>query len=179
MPGQTDKQTDPNGNETTPGGQDQQVTFEGWLGEQPEEVRGLIDGHIAGLKSALQDEREQRKALAKQLREATKKLEEGSEAREALEGLTANLEDASRRAEFYETVGNAGVTNLKLAWIVAREANLIDGQGNVNLSALKEQFPELFKPSTPPKGNAGSGVGQEGTPTKGMNSFIRRAAGRE
>lgn len=177
MPGEN---TTEGGGGTPPDGQ-QETTFEGWLREQTEEVQGLIGDHIQGLRSALQSEREQRREFERQLREATEQLEEGSEARQALESMTSDLEAANRRADFYEDAARpeVGCSNPRLAFVAAHEIDAFDRKGNPDWDAIKGQFPELFG-STAPPGNAGSGAGQQdGTPVGGMNSFIRRAAGRE
>jgi hypothetical protein len=169
------------------GGQDQQqgqgetLDFETWLGRQDDTVKGLIDGHTKGLKSALESERTQRKDFERQLREAAGKLEKGSEAEQRVTKLADDLGTATRRADFYEVASAAGCTNLKLAWLaVSQDADLMDSRGNVRMEALKQAFPELFKATQQPaaRGNAGSGAGQGGTPTASMNDFIRRAAGR-
>jgi len=160
------------------GGQDgDALTFDGWYGGLAEDVKGLLDGHVSGLKSALTDERNQRKELAKQLKEASGKLEQGSEARKSLDALTANLDEATSRADFYEAASVAGVKNLKLAYLAAKDGGLI-ANGRIDFEALKTAAPELFGAVRPPAGNAGSGAGQEGAPAKSMNGFIRAAAGR-
>jgi hypothetical protein len=153
------------------------LTFDSWYEKQDEAIRTLIDTHIIGLKTALTSEREQRKTFEAQLREAAKKAEKGSEMEAALTAMAEKAADAERQARFYEVAGAAGITNLRLAWIVAKEAGLIDRQGIVNMEALKSQFPELFRGPAAGKGNAGAGIGQTGGPKPDMNAFIRRSAG--
>ena len=157
-----------NENEGGPG-----LTFDTWLGSQPEDVRGLIDSHVSGLKNALGDERNQRKDLARKLKETSASMEAGSAARASLETMTANLDEASQRADFYAAAAAAGVRNLKLAYQAAKVDNLLD-----DLGGLKTVYPELFGAVRPPAGNAGAGAGQDGAPAKSMNNFIRTAAGR-
>ena len=156
------------------------VSFEAWLGQQDETVKGLITSHTTGLKSALDSERESRKGLERQLREAAAKAEKGSEAQAQLTKLADDLGTATKRADFYEVASAAGCSNLKLAWLaVQQDADLMDSRGTVRVEALKAAYPELFKTGTPaPKGHAGSGAGQGGAPQKDMNAFIRSAAGR-
>ncbi len=153
------------------------VTFDSWITSQDEQVKTLVNGHITGLKSALDSEREARKSFETQLRDAAKKAEKGSESEQRLTQMADQLAGAERQAKFYELANAAGVTNLRLAWIAAQEAKLIDGQGNVNIETMKGQFPELFKGPPAPKGNAGSGAGQVGSAAPNMNTFIRQAAG--
>lgn len=170
----------PNGETPEGGGANQaSLTFDGWLGSQADEVKTLITSHVAGLKSALDSERKQRNELTKSLKDATKDMEAGTKAREALEGLTSRMEEQEAQLAFYDTATAAGITNLKLAWIAAREADAIDKRGNVNLETLKQAYPELFKKPVPPPGNAGAGQGNGLPGKKDMNNFIRAAAGRQ
>jgi len=157
---------------------DQPVTFEAWLGNQDDAVKGLIDTHVSGLKSALDGERAQRKELANQLKTLSKDLEKGSQARDALESLTGKMEQFEQQLAAYDALSTAGVTNLKLAYIAAREAEAIRKDGTVNLETLKAQYPELFKKASPPPGDAGAGTGNGAPSSKNMNDFIRAAAGR-
>lgn len=156
------------------------ATWDAFLQQQSDEVRGLFDGHVSGLKSALASERDQHKNLAKELREATEKLDKDSDARKELEGLSGRLETAERRAAFYEDAAKPeiGCANAKLAWLAAQEIEAFDRRGNVNWDALKQEFPSLFQKGG--SGNAGSGTGGGGNPPGGvdMNSMIRRAAGK-
>ncbi len=153
--------------------QAQSLTFDAWQSSQPDDVRGLIDSHVSGLKNALTEERNQRKELSRKLKEASGQMEAGSAARASLETMTANLDEATQRADFYAAAAAAGVKNLKLAYIAAKTDNLLD-----DLGGLKTVYPEMFASSRPPAGNAGSGAGQDGAPSKSMNNFIRAAAGR-
>jgi hypothetical protein len=153
--------------------------FDAWLQEQPEEVKGLLDGHVKGLKNALQSERDEKRKLQNDLEKVAKGfLEEGSEARKAVEKISGDLDNANRRVEFYEDAIPQGCSNPKLAWLAAVEIAAIDGRGKVNWDALKEQFPELFKRTAPPPAHAGAGTGQ---PAQGfdMNRAIRGATGRQ
>ena len=185
MPNETEPTT---GQTTQAQGQDQgqgetPATFEAWLGAQDDAIKGLYQEHTKGLKSALQSEREARKAesakLSKELRDATKKLEEGSEARKALEDATARLEAAEARAAFYEEANKPEIhcSNARLAFIAAQESGAIDAKGRIAWESLKMQFPELFQMKVPP---ASAGAGTQAQPSKGagMNQFIRAASGR-
>lgn len=160
----------------TPG---EQMTFDGWLGEQPDDVKSLLDEHTSGLKTALQREREQRKELAGEVKALAKKADAGSEAREALDNLAAKLEAAERKANFYEAVAGQ-VSNPRLAWLAAESNGYVNDDGTVQMETLKAEFPELFKPTQKPvpPGNAGNGAGQGGAGQPDMNAYIRAAAGR-
>lgn len=154
-------------------------TFESWLGSQDETVKGLIDGHVKGLKSALESERTQRSDLARQLRDVTARAEKGSELEKALTEVSAQLEVTERRAAFYEEAGRPeiGCTNPRLAYLAAVEGDLIDKRGHIDWAALKASAPELFRRSAT-SGSADGGAGASKAPAADMNLFIRRAAGR-
>ena len=177
---QNNQQNDQQGNQGA-GGETPAATWETVLAALPEEQQGLYNQHVQGLRTALQSERDQHQDLARQLREATQRLEEGSETRQQLEQLTGQIEVANQRADFFEqaTQPEIGCSSPRLAWLAAQEVEAFDRRGNVNWAVLKEQFPELFGQATKkqPPGNAGSGTS---TPpaAQGMNAFIRRQAGR-
>jgi len=153
-------------------------SFESWLGSQGEDVRRLYDEHTSGLKSALQSERLQRGDLAKQLRDATAKLENGSLVRSELEQTVAKLDLLERRASFYEEALSQGVANARLAFLAAQESDSFEKGGKVRWDKLKAEYPELFASGKPAATNAGAGAGSQ--PGKvDMNAMIRRRAGRQ
>lgn len=158
------------------GEQQQPLTFDTWLGSQDDTIKGLIDGHVTGLKSALESERTERKTLAKQIADLKGKAEKGSELEQQLNALNAQLEATSAKQAFYESAP-ADVGNLKLAWMAAQDGHT-DKHGNVDWNSLRSAYPELFRKQTTPPANAGNGRGQEGGNQQSMNSFIRKAAGR-
>jgi hypothetical protein len=160
--------------------QNEGLTFEQWAAGQDDGVKALLDGHVKGLKSALETERGQRQELAKQIKELSKGMEEGSQAREALAAMSGKLETFEQQLAAYDALSAAGVSNLRLAYLAAREAGAVRQDGTVDLDGLKSQFPELFavKKPTPP-GNAGAGAGTANGGQTGMNAFIRAAAGRK
>lgn len=162
------------------GQQAPQLTWEQVLASLPEEHRSLYEAHTQGLRGALQSERQQHQDLARQLRDATAQLEAGSQARTQLEQMTTQLEAAQRRADFMEEAARPeiGCTNARLAWIAAQEVEAINSRGQINWDVLRQQFPELFKPKTPPTANAGAGTGTPPNAHGGMNAYIRTAAGR-
>jgi len=160
-------------------------TLDQWLEAQSDDVRSLVGNSVSGLKNALEAERKSRKDIEKQLREAAKKLDDGSDHRKALEETAARLQSTEQQAAFYDQAHAAGVTNLRLAYLAAQEAGLIERDGRsggirCDFAAMQKQFPELFgrKAGLPP-GHAGNGAGAgERTPGDDMNALIRRAAGR-
>ena len=170
----------PEGNQNNGDQQDGETpTFESWIEGQDEQVRGLIDGHVSGLRSALKSERDQRRDFEKQLREAVGQVEAGSEARKKLDTLTGQLETQAQQADFYEAAHAAGVANLRLAWMaVQNDESVLDRRGNVDMARLKEKYPELFPSPKAAAGNAGAGTQTTPQGAKGMNDFIRQASGR-
>ncbi|MBI4916865.1 MAG: hypothetical protein HY825_13540 [Acidobacteria bacterium] len=153
------------------------LTFGAWHEAQPDEVKGLLEGHTKGLKSALDAERTSRKELEKQLRDAAKKAEKGSEAEKALSEAADRAKALERKAGFMDVAHAAGVTNLSLAFLAASEAGLVRDDGSFDAAALKAKFPELFGTAkSPGKGNAGDGR-EGGKPAGDMNAAIRSMAG--
>lgn len=166
--------------ETQPNAQDKQpVSFEEWYkGLQPDQQEA-VDTHIDGLKSALKSERDERKTVEKQLRALAAKAEEGSELRSQLDKLAGEQAQATAKATFYEQAHAANVRNLRLAWLAAQDAGLVDARtGEADWKRLKEVAPELFATRTPPTANAGNGAGQTGVREPSMNDFLRASVGR-
>ena len=165
-----------------PGEGAEKLTYDTWVGDQSAEVKTMLEENTAGLKTALQGERDARKGLEKQLREAAKNAE--GEAKEhytkLADDLKAQTDAAETKADFFVDAQKMGVTNLKLAHTVALADDLIDKKGRVNFELMKTDYPELFgeKPK-PPKGHGGSGS-NDGQPTPtDMNTLIRQGAGRQ
>jgi len=146
------------------------VDFDTWLGSQDETVKGLLTQHTGGLRTALQQERDNAKQLAKQLKELGGKLEANSEAAKQVAELSAKLEEAQRYAEFYKEASTAGCRYPDLAWDAAKARDL-------TLKQVQQQYPDLFAPR--PATNAGHGASNaNGGAQRDMNAFIRKAAGR-
>lgn len=152
-------------------------TWETVLAGLTEAQRALYEGHTQGLRGALKTERGQRQDLAGQLKAATGKLEEGSEARDALEKVTGQLELATKRADFVTAAVGAGVRDAGLAWLAAVELDAFNRKGEPDFAALKGAHPGLFGQAAAAKGNAGDGTGSEPGDGGGMNAFIRKASG--
>lgn len=162
------------------------ATWEAWQATLAPEHRALIDQHFdtrtQGLKSALESEREGKKAMEKQLRDAAAKAEAGSAAQAELTKLadevqssSARLEEATRRAVAYEVLASAGCSNVKLAYLAAVDADAFAKDGRVDVETLRKSMPELFRAGQ--RGDAGEGNGQPGAGAD-MNRLIRAAAGR-
>lgn len=160
--------------------QEEKLTFDGWYSKLEDPVKDLIDDHVTGLKSALNSEREERRRLSKQLTQLSKSADEGSEFQKQLNDTVGKLEEAERKAQFLEDAHDQGISNLKLAYLAAKEEGLIKRDGSVDFLRLREVAPELFeRKKTPvPPANAGTGVGQSGAVKPDMNAWLRKAAGR-
>jgi hypothetical protein len=161
------------------GQQSTALTYDSWLGSQPEDVKTLVEHNIQGLKSALQSERQQRQQLADQLRDAAKGVT--GEAKTALDKLSSDLEAAQLRADFFEDAAkpDVGCTNPRLAFIAAEQAGLINKKGQVNWPEMRAQYPELFRQASPAgRGSADGGAGGKRPTAASMNDYIRKAAGR-
>jgi hypothetical protein len=154
-------------------------TFDSWFEEQPDEIKGLVEGHVKGLKTALGSERDARDKAEKDLRDVAAKLEKGSEAQKQVLELADAVQEGNTKADFYEDAHAAGVSNLKLAWHIAKTEELFDKRGVVDFEKMKANYPELFgRLSKTPPGNVGAGGNQKLAPARSMNEFIRRQAGR-
>lgn len=136
------------------------TSWDAFLESQADEVKLLYSEHVNGLKSALKSERESRSALEKQLRELAGKAEKGSESEKQLMEMADRLSESDRKADFYESAHAAGVSNLKLAWMIAKADDLFDRNGNVDFEKMKASYPEIFGGGRlqQAKGNAGSGT---------------------
>lgn len=201
--GTADESPDDNAStETEEGGETPPVeSYQALYDSLPKEHRKLIDDEIGGLRSALQNERTGRKednaTLKKQLKELQKQLEEGTEARTSLDEIIGErdkvnekLDLETERSDFFLSAHEAGVINLKLAWLAVqeerannKESEMFDKKGRVDFDTLKEQHPQLFaqeKPAPTVRTRAGSGHGSTNSPApkRDMNFIIRREAGR-
>ena len=153
--------------------------FTAWLAGQPEDVQSLYEQHTAGLKSALKSERQRNADLAAELRDAAGKAT--GEAKAELDALATRAEEESRRGDFYEAAHSAGCTNLRLAYLAAREIDAFDKRGKPDIEAVKSKFPELFaRPHVvdvrATQGSAGGGPAASASDA--INRHIREAAGR-
>jgi hypothetical protein len=172
--------TDKNQETTSETPADSPLNFDNWIGEQPDPVKSLLDGHIGGLKSALQAERESRKELEKRMKGVSDQLEAGSQAREQLQQLSQQLKETELRATFTETAVAAGVqpNALRLAYLAAKDAQAFSDDGKPDMDKLRSDYPHLFTKAVPTP-TAGAGTKGQLAPTVDpMDDIIRRKAGR-
>lgn len=164
----------------TPATDAKPVTFEDWYKTLGPDHQEVLDTHIDGLKSALKSERDERKAVERQLRDLAKQADEGSELRSQLDRMAADAQMATAKAEFFQAGHAANVKNLRLAWLAATDAGLVDAKtGECDFGKLKQVAPELFAQKPTLGGNnAGNGATQTGAAQPSMNDWLRSAAGR-
>lgn len=141
-----------NGGQNEQGGEDggtpeAPVSFDAWLAAQPETVRTLADAHVSGLKSALAGEREQRKTLARELKETLAKAEKGSALEAALTEMSGRVDAAEKRAVFFEMATQPGIgcTNARAAFLVASAEGLFKRDGSPDWAALQQVAPEEWR----------------------------------
>ena len=162
--------------ETTPNG-----TFEDWFNTQPDNVKALISDHERGLKSALDAERGNTKALSRQISDLQGAAEKGSELEKQLSTLQARLTESERHASFIDGAGAAGCTNAKAAYKLAKaDEDLWKRDGSPDWEAIKETAPEFFRKPTSVTGNPGSGTDkdpQAGSKMHPMDELMRRSLG--
>jgi hypothetical protein len=154
------------------------ATWEAFLDGQPDEIKGLYGQYVSGLQNAVKATREERDALAKQVKDLATKSEKGSEAEKSLTEFASRLEAAERRAVFFEDAirPEIGCSNPRLALALATADNLFDRKGAPDWNAIKAAAPEIFRKPTA-NGNAGAGTVNQ--PQKAdMNSMLRQAVGR-
>lgn len=160
------------------------LTYESWLETLEDDKQQLLTEHTAGLKTALDDERTQRKTLASDLRDAVKAMKKSAgdetalaELTTSLGTLTEQLDETERKAQFYEAMAGK-VSNVRLAFIAAQSAGLVDAKRGVDAESLQTQFPELFPgKQSGARGNAGDGAGSPPPVATSMTALIRKGAG--
>lgn len=150
-------------------------SFESFYGGLDEATRSLVDGHVSGLKNALQSERQQRGELAKQIKDLAGKSEKGSELEKQLTEASTRLELAERRAAFFEDAAKPeiGCTNARLAFVLAQAEEMFDKRGAPDWNAIKAAAPELFRKAGNGSADGGAGGGQRHAVD--MNEKLRRA----
>jgi len=153
--------------ETTP------IEFDTWLAAQADEIRAAYEGHVAGLKSALQSEREQRKEHERAKRDA-EKAREAEEAQKLAEqqkwqelatrrerevsDLKAELEQ-ERLASLKLRVAQAkGLPAELVARLQGTSEDELGADADALLKLIKTNAPKETIPATPKPDN---GVSQE------------------
>ncbi len=155
------------------------LEWDAFHGSLPEEAQKLIATRESGLKTALNTERDSRRDVEKELKDVAGELEKDSDAQKKVLKLADEVAAGTEKSDFYEDAHDEGVSNLSLAYIVAKKEDLINKRGKTNWKTLKEKYPELFGKKKIPDGGAGEGTGGKRPSTKtDMNARIRAKAGR-
>ena len=143
--------------------------IDGWLAEQPEEVQTMIADYTHGLKSALERQKADRKALREKLDNIAK---QGADAEAQVSAIREQVSLAEKRARFFESLP-ASVADKRLAWVAAKEYEAMNEDGSANIEKLRESVPSVFQQSKLP--SAGSGTNAPPTAV-GINEIIRMKA---
>lgn len=142
--------------------------FDSWLDRQGEDVKSLISTRMATLTTTLESERNDRKSVVAQLK-AIQAEGDPKELKTKVATLEATLAEQATRNEFAEGAVSQGVTNIRLAYLAAKDADLL---GKKDLwEQLKAKSPELFRKAVP--GNAGAGSGAAPAAGVSMNQLLR------
>jgi hypothetical protein len=139
--------------------------------------RKAIDDHIAGLSNALKNERDSQKLLKKELSDALKNAQAGSEAAKAVQEISARLEQAERKNAVFQALYGIGVTNAKLAYLAITADGLVDDKGVIDVKQFSDKYPELIRRGVSGV-YAGDGARQNNTPKGNMDNWIRQRAGK-
>lgn len=177
QPNTTQTAPQPSGGESTAGATP--ASFDEWLTTQDESIKGLIETRFTALENTVKATRSERDNFAAEIKRLAKTQAEGSEARKALDEMSAKLETTERRADFMEEAMRPEnqCRNPRAAWLLAQAEGLFNKQGRPDWQAIRAAAPELFG-TVAGNAHAGSGTGTPPAPQKNMNDFIRTAAGR-
>ena len=184
------------------------LTFDSLLDSMEEPHRDVIEKHIVGLRTALDKEREERKAAQKAVRTTQAEVEQLPTLRQQLEQAAQDAIDARAQATFFETAGTNNVKrgSARLAFLAAKDGQFFNDDGSVQWDSLQARFPDLFegtdrsaptgattgtpvqekavvteRPVVAPRTSASAGAGAGAPPRRpfSMTSAIRSAAGRQ
>jgi hypothetical protein len=155
------------------------ASYDEWIAGQDETVKTLITGRFQALENTVKSTRDERDDFKKQLKDLSKKAADGSELKQQLDTMTAQLEKTERRAAFMEEAIKPEIQcrNARAAWLLAIAEDLFSKNGSPDWAAIKREAPELFGV---PTANANAGANTQSPPPKqsDMNAFIRSRAGR-
>lgn len=173
---QNDNQSSDNNQQGEP------ADFETWLNSADEKLKAtikpLFDAHVSKLMNTVKETRRERDDFQKELRDAIKKLDAKSDEAKNLSGIADKLDEANKRADFYEEAPANGCRNPKAAFALVKADNLYTRSGAVDWKSLKEVAPELFGEVSrlPRKKTAGEGTDKGQASSQTMNEWIRNKA---
>ncbi len=171
------------GGNTPPPATDPQVPtdWDSYVAALPEDQRGVVERLYTEKNQALlntvKDTRKERDTLARELRDAAKKMEDGSDAQIKLNDTATALDEANKRADFYEEAPAHLCNNPKVAFTLAKANDLFTRTGTPDWKAIEQAAPQLFGVTTKPKGKGQAGAGTTEQPAETINDFIRKRAG--
>ena len=151
--------------------------------DQQEVVAKLYADKNQALLNTVKATRDERDEFAGKLREAARKEKKGSDAEKLYTEQADQLEQANKRADFYEDAPNHECKNPKAAYKIAVADSLFTKKGLPDWDAIKETAPELFgaavEPERRPRGKGGAGEGTDRKPAApiSINDMIRQQAG--
>jgi len=153
-----------------------EATFESWISKQPDDVKALIEGHVGGLKSAHERQKEETKSLKSEIDQI--KRSKDLDADQKVKAIEEKLNEAERKAAFHESLPS-DCTNRRLAYLAAQDIDAIRKDGTVDVERLRKECPELFggQRGKVPSGKPGAGTGTPPPSTMDVNAAIRGAAG--
>lgn len=156
-----------------------ELIYDNWVSKQPVEVQEMLERQQKALRSALVDERQQRRNLHKQVKALEVKASTSTVTADEVARLQTTLKEAQRQARFYESLPG-DCANPKLAFLAAKDMGFMTDAGTVNWDGLRQEAPQLFAKIVVPSANAGTGAKQGGaTGETNMNDIIRGMTGRK
>lgn len=163
----------------------QQETFETYVATLPDDIKNkitpLFQAHVADLQSAVKATRKERDDFSKSLRDASKKLDAGSDLQKQVDKMANDLDAANKRADFLEEAPAHDCKNAKAAFALAKANDFFDKHGAPDWKAIQAEAPELFGKSLqqgPRKRSAGNGTKEDQPASQNMNDWIRQQANR-
>lgn len=170
-----------NAAETSQEATQEALTPEQWYSSLDDATRPHVDAYAGKLKTALDNERKQRKEYEKTIKELSAKAGKDNAISAELEDFKNKFTEANRKADFLTAatkVENLPTHRYEAAYKIAKLDGLIDEDTNaVDWDAMRQAHDYLFvEVSKKIAGNAGNGAGTKAQPKRDMNALIRGRA---
>lgn len=150
-------------------------SYDNWYKAQNDAARSMIDGHVAGLKSALETLKKERSTLKDEIKAIRDSKD--SDAEKKVSEIQERFEQSERRIAFFENLPSEYYPNAKHVWTLASANGCIKKDGSLDVEKFKTECGALFQPRTA-KSNAGNGAGNPPSAANSpMNQALRQAAG--
>ena len=152
-------------------------TFESWISKQPDDIKGLIDSHVNGLKSAHERQKEETKSLRTKLDEIIRSKD--LDADQKVKAIEAERDEYRSIAAFQESLPS-DCADRQLAYAAAKLRDAIRKDGSVDEDKLRKECPVLFSGQRVkvPSGKPGAGTDTTPPSTMDFNAAVRAGAGR-